>query len=78
MKEAFDKDVAFIISYIRGSKEGNDERSGVALERSIACFSVSLGEVTRVMIGGRKNELLVSCRSITAAVCLREMDRIFG
>jgi hypothetical protein len=30
------------------------------------------------MIGGRKNELLVSFRYITAAVCLREMDRIFG
>jgi len=78
MKEAFDRDVSFIVGCIRGTKEDGNETSDQALERSIACFSVSLGEVTHVMMGGRKNEPLVSFRYIAAAVCLREMERVFG
>ncbi|KAE8452050.1 hypothetical protein EG329_002215 [Mollisiaceae sp. DMI_Dod_QoI] len=76
MKEAFDRDVSYIVRCIRGSDDDDDERSDEALGRSIACFSVSLGEVTRVTLGGRKNEALVSFRYIAAAVCLREIDKL--
>jgi len=78
MKEAFDRDVSYIVSCIRGSRDDDGERLDEALGRSIACFSVSLGEVTRVTMGGRKNEALVSFRYIAAAVCLREMDKVFA
>jgi hypothetical protein len=85
MKEAFDRDVAFIVGCIRGNGdeewEDVDSESGDgnrALERSIACFEVSLGEAMRVVRGGRKNEPLVSFRYIAAAVCLKEMERVFG
>jgi hypothetical protein len=84
-KEAFDRDVAFIIGCIRGNRdeEGEDVDSEngdgyEALARSVACFEVSLGEATRVPQGGRKNEPLVSFRYIAAAVCLKEMERVFG
>ena len=74
MKEAFDRDVAYIVSCIVGSPDIRDERSLGALGRSIACFSVSLEELTRLPMGGRRNEPLVSFRYLTAAVCLRELD----
>ena len=84
MKEAFDRDVSFIVSCIRGTKgEENEEYEDDddeynALGRSIACFEVSLGETTRVTQGARRNEPLVSFRYIVAAVCLREMEKVFG
>lgn len=83
MKEAFDRDVAFIVGCIRGNngeepENSKDEDEYEALERSIACFEVSLGEAKRVVQGGRKNEPLVSFRYITAAVCLKEMEKVFG
>ncbi|CZR68497.1 related to RNA-directed RNA polymerase [Phialocephala subalpina] len=77
MKEALNRDVSYIVGCIRGPNEDDDERSDEALARSIACFSVSLGEVPRVMMGVRKKEALVSFRYIAAAVCLRGMDRVF-
>ncbi|KAE9375996.1 rna-dependent rna polymeras-like protein [Stipitochalara longipes BDJ] len=83
MKEAFDRDVAFIVGCIRGNK-GEDAKDSAnedeykALERSIACFDVSLGEARRVAQGGRKNEPLVSFRYIAAAICLKEMEKVFG
>lgn len=80
MKEALNRDMSYIVSCIRGTKEDEHEEelpSDVPLARSIACFSVSLGEVTRVMMGGRKTEALVSFRYVAAAVCLREMEKVF-
>lgn len=82
MKEAFDRDVAFIVDCIRGNNgeddgDSDDEYEYEALERSIACFEVSLGEATRVAQGGRKNEPLVSFRDIAAAECLKEMEKAF-
>lgn len=82
MKEAFDRDVAFIVRCIRGNNEEEDDENDnedvdpdEVLARSIACFSVSLGEVPNIVVKGRKSEPLVSFRYIAAAVCLREMDR---
>lgn len=79
MKEALDRDMSYIVTCIRGTEEDeyDEEPSDVPLARSIACFSVSLGEVTRVMMGGRKTEALVSFRYVAAAVCLREMEKVF-
>lgn len=75
MKEEFDGNVRDVVKYIRGTKE-DDEHTQQTLARSIACFNVSLGEVTRVLVGGRRSEPLVSFRYIAAAVCLREMDKV--
>lgn len=76
MKEAFNSDVSYVIRCIIGSNdEDSEERLAEALERSIACFYVSLGEVTRVNMGGRRTESLISFRYLAAAVCLKEMDR---
>lgn len=75
MKEEFDGNVRDVVRYIRGTNE-EDEHTEKTLARSIACFNVSLGEVTRVLVGGRRSEPLVSFRYIAAAVCLREMDKV--
>ncbi|TVY73467.1 putative RNA-dependent RNA polymerase [Lachnellula suecica] len=78
MKEAFNRDVAYVVRCIVGSRDEDDgERLDEALERSMACFCVSLGEVRSVNIGGRRTEALVSFRYVAAAVCLKEMDRVF-
>jgi 2-keto-4-pentenoate hydratase len=71
MKEQFEKDVVFIVNNI--VKDGA-EPSMEALERSVACFEVSL-EIGRT----RKNsEQLVSFKYVAAAVCLKEIERCSG
>lgn len=77
LKEEFDANVRDQVRYIRGTRD-DDEHTEETLARSIACFNVSLGEVDRVQLGGRRSEPLVSFRYITAAVCLREMDKVLG
>lgn len=74
LKEVFDRDVASIVRFIRGVNE-DDEDTSETLARSIACFSVSLGEATQRVVAGRKSEPLVSFRYIAAAVCLKELDK---
>jgi hypothetical protein len=67
LKEKFDNDAAYFVNCI--VKEGA-EYSGEALERSMACLSVSLEE--RLSKG--KEEVL-SFKYLAAAVCLREVER---
>lgn len=76
VKEEFDSNVRDMVRHIRGADD--DEHTEETLARSIACFNISLGEVTRASLGGRKSEPLVSFRYIAAAVCLREMDKVLG
>lgn len=72
MKEKYDEIAAFIINCII---KVNDDYSEEALERSIACFAVSLDDK-----GPRstRDEPLKSFRYLAAGVCLREMERVPG
>lgn len=74
MKEAYDRDTAFIVSCILNDDEGDHARD--ALERSIACFAVGLTENGKSSKGaGRRGKAsLESFGYIAAAVCLRELD----
>ncbi|KUJ21239.1 rna-dependent rna polymerase-like protein [Mollisia scopiformis] len=74
MKEAFDREVASTVRFIRGVTDDYEDLEET-LARSIACFSVSLGEVSRAPAGGRKTEPLVSFRYVACAVCLRALDK---
>ena len=73
MKEKFDRDVTYIVQWITkgdvgdGSK-GEDE----ALERSIACLWVGSQSNKR----WKKYGELVSFFWITAAVCLKEVEKL--
>jgi hypothetical protein len=70
MKQRFDKDVAFIINNI--VKNGSAP-SVEALERSIACLEVSFEQGT-----GSTTADIVSFKYVTAALCLREIERCSG
>ncbi|TGO38954.1 hypothetical protein BHYA_0063g00010 [Botrytis hyacinthi] len=72
MKEKYDENAAFIVNCII---KVNDEYSDEALERSIACFAVSLDDRKRK---GARDEPLKSFRYLAAGVCLREMERVPG
>jgi hypothetical protein len=71
LKKAFEADVSFTADWIRkGETTNSGER---ALERSIACLSLSMEK-------GRRNERpraknLRSFEWIAAAVCLKEVER---
>jgi hypothetical protein len=67
LKEKFDEDAAYFVKCItRDDEDPSDE----ALERSLACFAVSLENRSL----GR--EKLQSFKYLAAAVCLREVDRL--
>jgi hypothetical protein len=70
MKDKFEEDALFIVNCI--VKDGT-KWSGESLERSMACLAVSL-EDRRTY---RKQEQLLSFKYVAAAVCLREVERIF-
>ncbi|KAM0132168.1 hypothetical protein ACHAP3_006606 [Botrytis cinerea] len=72
MKEKYDETAVFIINCII---KVDDEYSEEALERSIACFAVSLDDRKR---RGAREEPLKSFRYLAAGVCLREMERVPG
>ena len=67
MKERFNKDVAFIINNIL--KEGS-EPSQEALERSVACFHVSLDAEM-----GRTCADVISFKYVAATLCMKEIER---
>ena len=69
LKEKFDNDSTFFVNCI--VRDG-DEYSEESLERSIACFAVSLEERK----GARRGEQLQSFKYVAAAVCLREVERM--
>jgi hypothetical protein len=68
LKEKFDEDAAYLFKSI--TRDG-DEYSDEALERSMACLAVSLEDRSL----GR--EELQSFKYVAAAVCLREVDRLY-
>lgn len=70
MKERFDRDVTFTVEYIT---QGDDGDRDEALARSIACLANAMLEPGRWK---RKN--LQSWKYVTAAVCLRELERFQG
>lgn len=70
LKEKVDTDTSFIVDCIL--KDGK-EWSSEALERSMACLAVSLEE----KIVFKRRERLVSFKYVAAAVCLREVERMF-
>ncbi|KAJ8071651.1 hypothetical protein OCU04_001972 [Sclerotinia nivalis] len=72
MKEKYDEIAAFIIDCII---KVNDDYSEEALERSIACFAVSLDDMEP---RSARDEPLKSFRYLAAGVCLREMERVPG
>lgn len=72
MKESYDDISTFIINCII---KDEDENSEEALERSIACFAVSLDERKPA---NARDEPLKSFRYLAAGVCLREMERVPG
>lgn len=67
LKEKFDNDAAYFVKCITRDDE---DRSDEALERSLACFAVSLEDRSL----GR--EKLRSFKYLAAAVCLREVDKL--
>lgn len=72
MKQRYDEDVGYIMNKIIHE---NAQPSMEALERSVACFQVSL-EIGRVRNKG--GEQLVSFKYVAAALCLREIERCSG
>lgn len=69
MRDRFHEDLGYIVNCIlRDGKEKSKE----SLERSIACFKVSLEPGTRSLMTGVE---MVSFRYVAAAVCLREVDQ---
>jgi hypothetical protein len=72
MKEAFDRDAGFVVDCIINDEEG--EYAENALEKSMACLSVCLGEGSAFVSAGRYSEVLVSFGYLAAAVCLKEME----
>ncbi|EKD15408.1 uncharacterized protein L3040_001776 [Drepanopeziza brunnea f. sp. 'multigermtubi'] len=75
MKEAFDRDAGFVVDCIIYDEEG--EYAENALEKSMACLSVCLGQGSAFVRAGRDSEVLVSFGYLAAAVCLREMECYF-
>jgi hypothetical protein len=69
MKEKFDEDAAFIVNCI--VKDGS-EPTGEALERSMACLTVSLEHKPL----HKRQEQLLSFKYVAAAICLREVKRL--
>ncbi|QSZ33846.1 hypothetical protein DSL72_005419 [Monilinia vaccinii-corymbosi] len=72
MKEKYDEDTTFVINCIIKDKDGYAEE---ALERSIACFAVSL---EKRKPKASRDEALESFKYLAAGVCLREMERVPG
>jgi len=70
MKDVYDSKTPFINFCITGH---NYDFTDEALERSIACFAVSL-ENRGNEVRSRHSEKLQSFGYISAAVCLKEMD----
>lgn len=69
MKENFDEHSAFIVNCI---VKDDTEWSEESLERSMACLAVSL----ETREGVQRYDRLLSFKYITAAVCLREVERM--
>ena len=76
MKEQFDRNVKYIQLRIRGGDGDNEEG---ALERSMACLYVGLGEGS---LGSKRRRGISSDLKtwgwIAAGVCLREVERFLG
>ena len=70
MKERVDENNHFIVNVIL--KDGA-EYSAEALERSIACLAVSLDQ-NKV----KRKEQLLSFKYLAAAVCLKQVQKLFG
>ena len=79
MKDAFDRDMAFIVDAIQ---KGLGERDDTvdehdALPRSIACFWVSVNDKCGT-VEARPRRDLESFRYVAASVCLAELDKYLG
>lgn len=74
LKEHFDDNAAWIVNCILKNDDGTP--SDEALERSMACLEVSLEEPEQRR-GWKGREQLISFKYVAAAICLKEVERIF-
>jgi len=74
LKEHFDDSAKWIVDCIL--KEDDGKWSAESLPRSMACLAVSLEEPEKRR-GWKGREQLISFKYVAAAVCLREVERIF-
>ena len=75
MKEQFDRNVKYIVNWIKVG-DGQDEEG--ALERSIACLFVGVAETETVRKRRTVKGDMKSWAWIAAGVCLREVERFTG
>lgn len=69
LRERFEFDAAFFVNCIVKDEAGYSEE---ALEKSIACFAISLENRDFY----RRGEQILSFKYVAAAVCLRELERL--
>ncbi|KIX09610.1 uncharacterized protein Z518_00690 [Rhinocladiella mackenziei CBS 650.93] len=72
MKERFNDELNYIVNRI--VKDGPN-KAQESLERSMACLQVAL---EKDLGGSKRRENLVSFGYVAAAICLKEMERMFG
>jgi len=76
LKEHFDENATWIMNCILKEDDGG-KWSDESLERSMACLAVSQEEPEKRR-GWKGREQLISFKYVAAAICLREVERVFS